>query len=508
MSKRAPPLNPLKRSRPSITAAPNIVQTMADPLLFKPWFKDSATWQAWRTFLTALFALPMDEQQAAIFRQHTGRETLPLTAATEAWLIAGRRAGKSFIMAIVAVYLACFRDYQEYLQPGERATVLVLAADRKQARVILRYISGLLESIPMLAAMIERVTAEAFDLNNAVTIEVGTASFRTTRGYTFAAVLADEIAFWRTDDAAANPDTEILTAIRPGLSNIPQSLLLCASSPYGKRGELWNAYQRWYGKPDAPLVWRAGTRDMNPGFRQSIIDNALETDRASAAAEYLASFRDDVSGWASRETIEAAVDRGVLFRPPVPGRRYFCAADASGGVRDSFTGAVAHNENGTPTLDCLIEIRAPFNPDVATAQVAEAFQQYGCRSTVADKYAAQWVVQAFAKNGIELKHSERDRSAIYLDVLPLFTTGRVRLLDHPRLIGQFASLERRTSPAGKDRVDHGPGGMDDACNSAASALVQAAEEVDDPATGVRIDVETFRRPNPFPFTPITLGDYH
>jgi hypothetical protein len=66
---------------------------------------------------------------------------------------------------------------------------------------------------------------------------------------------------------------------------------------------------------------------------------------------------------------------------------------------------------------------------------------------------------------------DRDRSAIYLDVLPKFTSGRVRILDNPRLVTQFAALERRTSPIGKDRVDHGPGGHDDLCNSAALAFV-------------------------------------
>ena len=50
-------------------------------------------------------------------------------------------------------------------------------------------------------------------------------------------------------------------------------------------------------------------------------------------------------------------------------------------------------------------------------------------------------------------------------------SGCVRLLDNPQLVSQFAALERRTSPNGKDRVDHGPGGHDDLCNSAALALV-------------------------------------
>jgi hypothetical protein len=44
-------------------------------------------------------------------------------------------------------------------------------------------------------------------------------------------------------------------------------------------------------------------------------------------------------------------------------------------------------------------------------------------------------------------------------VLPKFTSGRVRILDNPRLVTQFAALERRTSPIGKDRVDLVPADM-------------------------------------------------
>src|SRR4029078_2872073 len=130
-------------------------------------------------------------------------------AASEAWLICGRRAGKSFVLALCAVFLACFHDFRQYLALGERGTVLIVATDRKQARTILRYIRGLLTNVPMLARMIERETAEGFDLSNSVTIEVGTASFKSTRGYTIVAALCDELAFWASENSA-EPDFEIL----------------------------------------------------------------------------------------------------------------------------------------------------------------------------------------------------------------------------------------------------------------------------------------------------------
>ena len=100
------------------------------------------------------------------------------------------------MLALIAVFLACFHEWRRHLTPGERGTVMIVAADRKQARVILRYIRGLLTGVPMLARLIERETAESFDLNNSISIEVGTASFSTVRGYTIVAALLDELAFW------------------------------------------------------------------------------------------------------------------------------------------------------------------------------------------------------------------------------------------------------------------------------------------------------------------------
>jgi hypothetical protein len=124
-------------------------------------------------------------------------------------------------------------------------------------------------------------------------------------------------------------------------------------------------------------------------------------------------------------------------------------------------------------LDCLIEIRAPFDPDSATTRVADVLKSYGCHSTVGDHYSAEWIVSAFKKCGITYRHSDRDRSAIYSDALPLFTTGRAKLLDNRRLVTQLASLERKTSSQGNDKIDHSPGGHDDAANVCSGALVAA-----------------------------------
>ena len=87
--------------------------------------------------------------------------------------------------------------------------------------------------------MVVDENTEAITLANRVVIEIGTVSFRTTRGYRFAAVLCDEIAFWRQDETSANPDVEILRALRPGMASIPGSMLPLALPIRQARRALW-----------------------------------------------------------------------------------------------------------------------------------------------------------------------------------------------------------------------------------------------------------------------------
>jgi len=80
-----------------------------------------------------------------LYRACTRRLEPPTGRAREAWCIAGRRAGKSRLASVIAVYLAAFRDYADVLSVGEVGTLPVVAADRRQARTCMQYISGLLD---------------------------------------------------------------------------------------------------------------------------------------------------------------------------------------------------------------------------------------------------------------------------------------------------------------------------------------------------------------------------
>ena len=455
----------------------DLVEACGDDRLFRSWFKDPATWRTWFTFIRALFALPAEDGDLETFTRCTGRAAWPTEQALEAWITAGRRSGKSFVLALAAVYLATFKDWRPYLAPGEVGTVMVIACDRRQARVVMRYIQGFLTECPLLAAEVDRTvhsSAEgwSFELANRVTIEVHVPSFRRVRGYTVVAALLDEIAFWRAEDSA-NPDREVLEAIRPALATVPGSMLLAASSPYARRGVLWDVHRRHYAQDGPVLVWQAPTVTMNPLIAQRVVDDAMARDAALAASEWLAEFRGDLESFVTREAIEACVEPGVRERPRAAGIWYSAFCDPSGGRQDAMTLAVAHKEGDCVILDALREVKPPFDPASVVREFAEVLRDYGLASVSGDRYGGEWPAAEFRSHGIGYQASERPKGDLFRELLPLINSRRAELLDNAKLVAQLCSLERRVGRGGRDAIDHPRGAHDDLANAMAGALVLA-----------------------------------
>jgi hypothetical protein len=474
MTAAARPRPKAKPAKPTKRATITIIDAMNG--LFKPWFRGSS-WDGWKAVLKAADCLPMTTAEVEFFKTISGGRKPPTKRVSELVAAAARRVGKDSIASGVATHAAVLFDQRDKLRPGERAQVLCLACDRDQAKIVFGYIKAYFDDIPQLRSMVSRETANTLELNNSVDITVATNSFRSVRGKPILLAILDEAAFFRSE-TSASPDVELYAALRPGMLTIPGSRIIIISSPYRKSGLLWDRYRKFFGKnDDNTLVVQASVRQLNPTITQAQIDAETEEDPGAAVSELQGQFRDDLTGFLTIELIEAAVDKGVMVRAPQKGLAYRCGVDPSGGVSDSFTAAISHaDKDNSIILDALLEIKAPFDPDVAVEQVASLIKSYGINQCTGDRYSAQFVVSAFAKHGVVYRHSERDRSKIYADVLPIFTSGRARLLDTPknRLVVQFAGLQRETTSLGRDRIDHGPGQKDDLANGASLAMVLAS----------------------------------
>ena len=205
---------------------------------------------------------------------------------------------------------------------------------------------------------------------------------------------------------------------------------------------------------------------------QSFIDAETEKDPANAAAEYGAQFRTDVESFIGREVIDAAVVAGRYELPPLMEHTYFAFVDPSGGSADSMTLAISHREGEVAVLGLVREVQPPFNPSEVVGEFVQELRRYGIGYVRSDRYGAEWVASQFRERGIEYRVSDQAKSDIYKELLPLLNSGKIALLDHPRLIAQLCGLERQTARSGKDSIDHAPGAHDDIANAVAGALVR------------------------------------
>jgi hypothetical protein len=386
--------------------------------------------------------------------------------------------------AFVVAFLAAVRRWQ--MAPGERPLIPIIAPSRRQAAVVLNYAEAMIDALPGVG--IARRTTEEVEVSTGVTVRIESASFRTPRGFSLVGATPEETSFMR-DDSGANPDREIIRAIRPALASVPGSLLVAISTPYASRGMLFETWEREYGRDDSDiLVTQAPTRTMNPTIPQRLVDRALEEDAASAAAEWLGVWRSDLESLFTREAVAAVTMRGRFELAPVTGVAYVAFIDPAGGSgRDSMTLAIAHRDvTGRPVLDLVREVRpnqprpdgkTGFSPEETCRQFAAELKRYGCTVVYSDAYAGEWPREQFAKHGIIVQPSPLTRSELYLELAPMVNSGSCELLDHTRLLNQLADLERRTGASGRDSVDHRRGQHDDLANAAAGALVMAAQSV-------------------------------
>ena len=193
-------------------------------------------------------------------------------------------------------------------------------------------------SVPLLSELVINKTQDTISLANGVDLEIKTASAAGIRGISACAIIADEAAFWTTDTASANADSEILTAARPALATTG-GVLAIISSPYARRGEVWDLFDRHFGSKGDPavLVVHGESRAFNSSLPKAVVDRALARNPIAARAEYLAEFRSTLEGFVSlshREHRRKNQIGGQWPRPWIPrARRIEKRRDQEGGPK-------------------------------------------------------------------------------------------------------------------------------------------------------------------------------
>jgi hypothetical protein len=319
--------------------------------------------------------------------------------------------------------------------------------------------------------LIVKETPDGLELSNGIRIEIMSGDWRTIRGFTLVAAIVDEAAFFGvSEESKVRSDSELMRALKPGLATTGGKLI-AISSPYAKKGWCFTQWKKHFGNLRAPtLVWNCPSRTMNPLLLESIVEDALQEDRASALAEYMGQFREDVSEYLPRSVVESAVMKNRIELMPQKELSYQAFVDLSGGRHDDAALAIGHKLNQKAVVDFQKRYPSPFNPNEVIGDMAASLRRFGIRSVTGDNYAADFNAETFKGHGITYTKAAKPKSELYCDLLPRLCSGGVELLENEILVNQLSNLERRTRSGGRDIVDHPAGAKDDLANAVAGLV--------------------------------------
>jgi len=466
---------------------PTIIQAMKDPNIFGRTLlfphPDYKTWKNWELFLKKVYGLPVYSKEGKNFIiECTKRGDLVEKDKTNGFdnvfAIIGRRGGKSRISGLVAAYEALFVNWEQYLAPGEKAGIFVVAPQKKQAKIVFGYIRAFIRNYKR--DMIIREGEEFIELSNNVTILIQACSSRGLRGFSTASIILDELAFFTSKDSG-NPTEEVLKALSPTL--LPNAKLFGISTPFGRWGYLFKIFSKAYGKPDKQvLVWRAPTKAMNPVYDMDRAGRMEALGLAGGGAtEYEAFFREDVELFLPEAVLDSIIDIGTFIRLHKRGVRYFGFVDPSGGDgQDSMTMAIAHREEQTVILDLVAEKEPPYDVKKVTKKFSERFKSYNISRIRGDKFAGDWPAAEFRLNGIHYEKCPSSKSRLYQEFGGIARLGQVKLLDDPteekKTKLQFMGLIRQTTSV-EEKIDHPRDGHDDIANVIAGVTANIFEMI-------------------------------
>lgn len=373
---------------------------------------------------------------------------------------------------MIGAYSGALAGLHKRLDKGEKGLVPIICPSKLQGRIIMGYLRAIFET-PILKQAVANENKDSFELINNVRVECLAGDYRSVRGYSILQVILDEAAFFQmAEDSRIRSDTELVRALLPALATC-RGRMVAISSPYSKRGYCWSTYRKHYGNNNSRiLVWNCPSRTMNPTLPQSVVDAALEEDRAAALSEYMGQFRDDVGLFIAREVVEGLVEPGRVELLPSSTYKHSAFVDMSGGRTDASALAIGHRkEAGKVVLDFCRQWKSPANPHEVTASMVEVLRKFGVKKVTGDQFAGEWPVSAFASHGIRYVKADRPKSQIYAEFLPVLTTRSIELLDDETLVNQLCGLERRTRSGGRDIIDHPRGSHDDLANAVAGLAV-------------------------------------
>jgi len=481
---------------------------IASPKLLKPRFDTLSKPQ--QSALKIMYGLPLDEEGLvhwSIFQGGaeydelgfvTSVRMIPYTPReySRVVMVLGRRSGKTDQITSTAVaYEITLGGHKKYVRPGQQFKALFLAQTAGDAQQNMNFIRLALQESPELVKLLdEKDVASEIRIKNGLIVEPAPANKSIGRGHAIPVAVLDENAFWYTDPNAANPDFEVLRAIRYAQAQFPNSKVFMPSTPWAEQGILWKAFtagtQGRKLRCDAckaknaficeheledreqfedTLVIHASTAAMeNPLITRKKLVEIRKEDPEAFPRESLALFIKSISGWLSAEKISRAIDTGALNRLR-EGKHFYVAAMDPAFRNDSFAFTIVHHDPDKGIVQDWVEYwepepGIPLKPGDILDQIKLRLQAFGLSHVYSDQYQLEALQQLALDRGFTINGYDftgKSKAVITGGFRMLLNQERVRLLDHEAQKRQLERLQKRVMQSGTVQIAAPAGEHDD-----------------------------------------------
>lgn len=411
----------------------------------------------------------------------------------ELWAQLGRRAGKtgelgSFIFA----YECCLGGHTAYVRDGTPIVALLISQTKEISATNLLHVKTMITSSPLLKGELEAVVGDRLRLKNGITIMAGAPDIANQRGIAVPVLGLDEVAFWYSDADSANPDYEVVRALRPAQAQFPHRKRFALSTPWTREGIIYDATQagtagvrakdeKTKRKYANALVVTATTAMMlNPRISRQVLEEEKANDPEAFDREFLVMVSDVAAGFLSGAVIEDCVRHGMAEQEPKPEATYIAVMDPA--FRgDTFGAMVGHYEPGIGVVIDAIRRFVPgkgrrVDPGHVFQELLPLWANYSVETVYSDQGQFESLQLIANERGINLIGTDFTGSSkpkILGNLQQLINRRQVILPDPSMshdaavLIQELKQLQRKKLPSGYVQIAAPPGKHDDLAMSLA-----------------------------------------
>lgn len=396
-----------------------------------------------------------------------GRRPVAEEATNELGIVAGIRGGKTLMASMAVVYATQHVDLDhgpgENMVKGEVPRVSIVSVSIDQAETAFSYIKGAVMGSPALQQLlVGEPTADTITLKHPsgrpieICVVAGSRAGSSLVGRWCAGVIFDEAPLMALGEGGKIDIKDMATNVRPRM--LKGARIMYIGSPWGNSGFIYEMFNKNWGKPKPVCVFVKARGDwLNPTvWTVEEQERIKAVDERSYRLNFEAEFMDPESAMYSSVSVDAAMQRSELVKPPDPDKTYSAAIDP-GFTSNSWTFAIAETSDNV-RFDVVLAKQwtgssaAPLIAGEVFDEMLPDLQAYRCQHSVkTDQFAAQPLVEIALTRGIGLSPltiTRANKFKLYASVGVRIDSAYLSLPPIPEMRGDLLGVVKRVTPDG------------------------------------------------------------